>query len=306
MAEEPTDWREVGQRIESLLDASSAGGAAVRERAETLAGLLTDLYGAGLGRIMDLLRDAGVLDEGLERALVADDLVANLLLIHGLHPHDVPTRVEAALDSVRPYLGSHEGDVELLEVTDDGVVQLRLLGSCDGCPSSTVTLQTAVEDAIRSAAPEVTGIEVEEAQLEGEGAGGRTLISVDSLRSRLGAPSTGDSSWSAVPEMAELLSGEIGGFAVEGRPVFACRLDDTLYAYADRCPDCMQGMAGATLGRRAGASRVVVLTCPHCHSHYDVRHAGAGLDGDAHLQPLPLVVKDGVPSLALPSGAAAP
>ncbi len=48
----------------------------------------------------------------------------------------------AALDSVRPYLGSHGGDVELLGVDEDaGAVHLRLLGSCDGCPSSAVTLQ---------------------------------------------------------------------------------------------------------------------------------------------------------------------
>ena len=71
---------------------------------------------------------------------------------------------------MRPYLGSHGGDVELLEVTDDGVVRLRLLGSCDGCPSSSVTLKLAVEDAIEAAAPEVTGIEVETGERDGAGA----------------------------------------------------------------------------------------------------------------------------------------
>ena len=62
---------------------------------------------------------------------------------------------------MRPYLGTHGGDVELLEITDDGVVRLRLLGSCDGCASSSVTLKLAVEGAIEAAAPEVTAIEVE-------------------------------------------------------------------------------------------------------------------------------------------------
>ena len=50
--------------------------------------------------------------------LATDDLVASLLLVHGLHPHDVERRVSDALDRVRPYLGSHGGDVDLLEVTD--------------------------------------------------------------------------------------------------------------------------------------------------------------------------------------------
>ena len=73
--------------------------------------------------------------------------------MHGLHPDDVETRVARALDGVRPYLGSHGGDVELVGLTDDGVVRLRMLGSCDGCPSSSVTLTLAVETAIRDAAP---------------------------------------------------------------------------------------------------------------------------------------------------------
>ena len=102
--------------------------------------LVTDLYGAGLERMLEILAEAGRLDQVALDALAADDLVASLLLVHGLHPHDVGTRVAAALDSVRPYLGSHGGDVELLGVDADGVVRLRLLGSCDGCPSSSVTL----------------------------------------------------------------------------------------------------------------------------------------------------------------------
>ncbi len=91
--------------------------------------------------------------------LVADDLVASLLLVHGLHPHDLRRRVADALDRVRPYLGSHGGDVHLLDIVGDAV-QLQFAGSCKSCPSSAVTLELAVEDAIRAAAPEVSSIEV--------------------------------------------------------------------------------------------------------------------------------------------------
>ena len=150
-----------GERIETLLEASAAGGAVARERAEELVRLVVDLYGAGLERVLTILHEGGRLDDELLAALAADDLVASLLLVHGLHPYDVQTRVEQALDGVRPYLGCHGGDVELLEVTDDGVVRLRLLGSCDGCASSSVTLKLAVEGAIEAAAPEIIGIEVE-------------------------------------------------------------------------------------------------------------------------------------------------
>ena len=72
-------------------------------------------------------------------------------------------RIAKALDGVRPFLAGHGGDVELLEIDEQvGAVRLRLLGSCDGCPSSAVTLRTTVERAIVDAAPEIAIIDVEE------------------------------------------------------------------------------------------------------------------------------------------------
>jgi len=100
---------------------------------------------------------------GAVEHLVADELVASLLMVHGLHPDDLIARIEGALESVRPMLAGHGGDVELLDVDPDvAAVHLRLLGSCDGCPSSASTLQYAVEEAILAAAPEITIIDVEE------------------------------------------------------------------------------------------------------------------------------------------------
>jgi Fe-S cluster biogenesis protein NfuA len=82
--------------------------------------------------------------------------------VHGLHPQSLAERVEGALATVRPLLGAHGGDVELLEIDEDaGGVRLRLLGSCDGCPSSAITLQSAVERAIVEAAPEIVAIDVD-------------------------------------------------------------------------------------------------------------------------------------------------
>jgi Fe-S cluster biogenesis protein NfuA len=68
--------------------------------------------------------------------------------------------VQGALEEVRPYLRQHGGGVELLGI-EDGVVRLRLEGSCNGCPSSAVTLKLAVEEAIQRAAPDVERIEAE-------------------------------------------------------------------------------------------------------------------------------------------------
>ncbi len=115
---------------------------------------LLDLYGEGLARIVGHVaeRDDGTLAE----ALAGDELVAHLLLLHGLHPVPLEARVRGALDEVRPYLESHGGDVELLGV-EEGVVRLQLQGSCSGCPSSAVTLKLAIEEAIHKAAPDVDG-----------------------------------------------------------------------------------------------------------------------------------------------------
>ena len=150
-------WRSAGDRIQTLLDATSAGGAAARERAEQLVCEVVELYGAGLSRVIAAVGDQA--DPGLLDRLVGDDLVASLLLVHGLHPHNLHRRVSDALDRVRPYLGSHGGDVHLLDIAGD-TVQLQFAGSCKSCPSSAVTLELAVEDAIRAAAPEVSSIEV--------------------------------------------------------------------------------------------------------------------------------------------------
>lgn len=284
-------WREAGDRIETLLEASSAGGAVARERAEQLVREVVELYGAALARVV------AALDTGTLERLARDDLVASLLLVHGLHPHDVEARVQAALESVRPYLGSHGGDVELVEIVD-GVVRLELAGSCRGCPSSSVTLELAVQDAVRTAAPEIEAIEVVTAPTEPAGP-----ISPDSLFSRVRANDHGAGSWIAVPELAELLPGEVGGFAVAGLTVLACRVGEQLFAYRDLCPVCAHSLAGAALHRRAGyPAGDAVLRCPTCRAHFDIVGAGARIDGAGHLDPLPVLVRSGEPAVAVPVG----
>ena len=163
MTSSPQNLRAVGDRIESLLDElRTTAEPRSCELAEELLRLVTELYGAGLSHVVELVPDRT--DD-----LVADELVASLLLVHGLHPDALVTRVERALDSVRPFLAQHGGDVELLDIDEAaGAVQLRLLGSCDGCPSSAVTLQGAVEGAIVEAAPEIVIIDVEQPATNGE------------------------------------------------------------------------------------------------------------------------------------------
>ena len=140
-----------------------------------------ELHGAALERILDKLAEAGDTGLALIDSLAGDDLVGAILLLHGLHPLDLETRVRQALDKVRPLLRSHGGNVELLGLAG-GVARLRMLGSCDGCPSSAMTLKTAIEEAIYEKAPDVTAIEVEGAATNGHAAkDGQTRIALPIL-----------------------------------------------------------------------------------------------------------------------------
>jgi Fe-S cluster biogenesis protein NfuA/nitrite reductase/ring-hydroxylating ferredoxin subunit len=307
-AQDDTQWRTAGDRIQTLLDASSGSGTVVRERTEQLAVELTDLYGAALSRIVSLTVDSA--PDLLER-FASDDLVASLLLVHGLHPHGIERRIADALDGVRPYLGSHGGDVALLDVADGpgGVTaRLQFAGSCQSCPSSAVTLEFAVEDAVRSAAPEVETIEVVAAQNDSSTTTG--LISAESLMSRVQPRVSASAAWHTAADLEALAPGEVGGFSVAGVPILACRVGEDLFAYHDRCGGCGESLAGAALHRPMGAPvGQAVLRCPRCHAHFDAVRAGAGLDdaGSAavHLEPIPLLHRDGVVSIAVlaePSG----
>ena len=162
--------RAVGDRIEQLLEEMrAAADPRSYGQAEELLGLVTELYGGGLARIVEIVGEA---DSEVLKRLVTDELVGSLLLVHGLHTDDLVTRVNEALESVRPMLAGHGGNVELLDIdAEAGAVYLKLLGSCNGCASSTVTLRLAVESAIVEAAPEIVTIDVEQPEEEVEADG---------------------------------------------------------------------------------------------------------------------------------------
>ncbi|MCU1677645.1 MAG: hypothetical protein JWM93_2403 [Frankiales bacterium] len=285
-----------GERIERLLEASAAAGPVARERAEELVRLVVELYGAGLERVLEIVYDAGALDDAVAASLAADPLVSSLLVVHGLHPYAVTERVQHALDDVRPYLGSHGGDVRLLGVSDEGVVQLQLLGSCDGCASSAVTLELAVEDAIRAAAPEVMRIDVVAATPT------PGLIPVEQLTARLRPEPSGGVRWAAAGGAADLGVGQVVRTTVNGVPVVLCRLTSGTYAYRDACAACGASLEGAGLQRAPAAPASAVLTCRTCGAHFDVRRAGVSVDDPAiHLDPLPLLERDGVVEVAVRS-----
>jgi len=72
---------------------------------------------------------------------------------------DLIKRVEEALENIRPYLQTDGGDVEIIDITPEMVVRLRLLGSCESCSMSAMTMKAGIEKTIRKSIPEITGVE---------------------------------------------------------------------------------------------------------------------------------------------------
>lgn len=72
---------------------------------------------------------------------------------------DVERQVESVLEEIRPYIRSHGGEVNLIEVTPAGVARLQLLGACDGCPMATMTLSYGIERLLQERVPQIQGVE---------------------------------------------------------------------------------------------------------------------------------------------------
>ena len=157
---ERREFRVHTERFEKLVSRlDSSGDPELRAVALELVQSVVDLHGAALERMLESISQTAAGEAALETA-IEDDLVASVLLLHGLHPDAIETRVLRALEKVRPYLRSHSGDVELVSV-ENNVVRLQLIGSCGSCPTSSVTLKHAVEEALYEAAPDITEIVAE-------------------------------------------------------------------------------------------------------------------------------------------------
>jgi Fe-S cluster biogenesis protein NfuA len=147
-----TSFQERMQRVEELIVAlQEHGNPVVRASAVEMVRLLLDLHCTGFARIMEQVDGQGASGRDLMAGFVADEVVSRLLLLHGLHPVDLATRLRQALDHIRPVLVRHGATAEIVEATPD-TVRLRLSGGRAG-------VQQLLEEALLEAAPDVLRIE---------------------------------------------------------------------------------------------------------------------------------------------------
>jgi Fe-S cluster biogenesis protein NfuA/nitrite reductase/ring-hydroxylating ferredoxin subunit len=260
------------ERVQELIARPDALDPEAREAAYELLGALMDLYGSGLARLLELLEDAPEVRE----QVIGDGTVASLLLIHGLYPVDLETRVREALDRVRPYMESHGGGVELLSLEGD-VARLRLEGSCNGCGSSQATLELAIRQALEEEAPDLLGIEV-------EGVAEPRPVALQGKR----LPLVSGPAWIPLDGARGLPAGDLASLVAGTVPIVVANVAGTLLAYRDAC-------AGCDAPLHAGALVDGLLTCPACGRRFDLPTAGRVVGGEDGLQltPVPLLDRDG-------------
>jgi Fe-S cluster biogenesis protein NfuA/nitrite reductase/ring-hydroxylating ferredoxin subunit len=251
--------------------------------AEEMSSVIVQMYGAGLERIVDVIAASGPAGEHVRDALADDDLVASLLLIHDLYPVPLEERVVQALDKVRPYMESHGGNVELLGI-EDGVVRLRLEGSCKSCSASSSTLELAVQQALEELAPDLLGMDVE----------GLPDPEEEAIRG-MALPMAQTRAWFDVDGVGALAMDALAAAEVGGVPLVIGNVEGTLLAYRNTCVSCAGPLDGGALV--AGA-----LTCPGCGRSFFLPRAGRSLDDDdLQLEPIPLLRENGSVRVALAS-----
>ena len=178
------DFREDIERIGGLVqEIESIADPAVRAATKNLVQSLMDLHGAALEKALDIVAQAGEPGMSIIDRLGRDSLVSSVLILYGLHPEDIETRVTKAIDRVRPQLRKQGCEVELLSVTD-GAVRLRVETGSHTCGSTAKTVQATLEGAMYDAAPDLTSLVI--GGFEEKPASG--FVALDKLMSGAAAP----------------------------------------------------------------------------------------------------------------------
>jgi Fe-S cluster biogenesis protein NfuA/nitrite reductase/ring-hydroxylating ferredoxin subunit len=228
------------------------------ERALLLLKLVDAIHRPALERIA-----AGDLD---------DPLAQTLLAMYDLADVDDEILAEEALDSVRPYIESHGGHVELLDV-DGGDVHLQLGGACNGCAGSAMTLTRGIEEALRAHLP---GFERVVAHSPPESP---QLLQIEHLKRPV---------FIAAGGVDDVPPGTTATIEIDGIDVLLANVDGELYAVRDACPVDDRSLGG---GRLTGT----ILVCPWHNCAYDVRSGKRADDkpGAPSLAVIPIAVQDG-------------
>jgi Fe-S cluster biogenesis protein NfuA/nitrite reductase/ring-hydroxylating ferredoxin subunit len=233
-----------------------------------------------------------------------------LLMMYDLAPADEQMEAEEALDEIRPYIESHGGGLELVDV-QDGVVSVRMHGSCNGCAASAMTLRRGVEEKLRerlSWFKEVVALQPEGDGREAAGAAASLpVLQIDPFPKVTAPNGGGDNGLLQIKSLRRPVFVDVGPFEdlpeggtravdVDGRSVLILKVGGEPYAFVNLCP-----AAGGRLPLDGARLTDTVLVCPWHNCAYDAR-SGKRVD-DAPEEPalavVPIAVADGALQVAV-------
>ena len=189
------------------------------------------------------------------KAATADEIVYSVLRHHGLIKPSLDERIEQALDSVRPMLKGHGGNVELVEITSATSVVIRLVGACSGCASSELTLTEGVEKAIKEFCPEITEIAKAKGVCSQPSSVPADFISPFAKHE--------NQAWKFAINLDQLQEDKIHVCQVGGQSLLLSRTDGKIVCYQNACSHL-----GMPLD--AGEVKEGVLKCPYHSFEYSL------------------------------------
>jgi Fe-S cluster biogenesis protein NfuA/nitrite reductase/ring-hydroxylating ferredoxin subunit len=267
-----------GERIQQIIEQiETLPDGKARDLVQECIREMLSFYGSGIERMLKIISGGNsTAAKDIYNDLIEDSFINGLLLIHDLHPLDLRTRLYKALDQVKPYMDSHGGSIELVSL-EDGIAKLRLAGSCNGCASSSSTLELGVKQAIEENCPDLLGFEVEGIA----GPSGKDFSSTQ-----------GEGGWRTVSGLSKLPEGSMLAVETDGVPAIVCRVDEKLYAYRNFCPACERSFSNGSLEKD-------LLICQLGHK-FEVKRAGICTDDSTlHLDPFPLLEDAGIVKMAV-------
>jgi Fe-S cluster biogenesis protein NfuA/nitrite reductase/ring-hydroxylating ferredoxin subunit len=214
---------------------------------------IEDLQGEAFRRIVRSLKADPAALAALKDA-VSDEIVYAVLRRHNVLKASLSERVEQALNGVRPMLGSHGGDVELVSIRPPAI-EVRFLGACDGCPASAMTFHAGVKSAVEEACPEITEI----LQVKGRGGGANN----DSVRFVSPFAAGAANGWHLVCRLDEIPQGGVSAKVVGGHNVILSRQGAIVSCFENACAHLGMEIDG-------GAVENGVITCPYHGFQYDL------------------------------------
>ncbi|MBX9604563.1 MAG: NifU family protein [Bryobacteraceae bacterium] len=274
-----SDLDQLAERVDRATAEVRTLPAESQAKAMALKSAIEEFHKIGLTKIVRRMKEDPRGKELLFE-LVDDPSVHALFSMHGLVRADLRTRVSRVLHMVRPYMQSHGGDVELVDV-DETTVVVKLAGSCNGCSLSAVTLRDTVEQAIKQHLPQIQSVEVAPNEPEKATLG---FVPLDSLTTPLKV----EAGWAMGPLVSEVSGAELARWDHESVSVLIVQYQGEFHAYRNECAHLGMPLDGGRLDLESG-----ILTCPWHGFRFDCASGECITAPEAQLEALPLRVERG-------------